>query len=64
MNILTHKFVRKRKTDHNGIESVFEYIETLPVLTVLPAESVEQIKWERDTAIKQLESHGIPFCGE
>ena len=21
-------------------------------------------KWERDTAIKQLESHGIPFCGE
>lgn len=34
------------------------------VLTVLPAESVEQIKWERDTAIKQLESHGIPFCGE
>lgn len=25
----------------NGIESVFEYIETLPVLTVLPAESVE-----------------------
>ena len=48
----------------NGIESVFEYIETLPVLTVIPAESVEQIKWERDTAIKQLERHGIPFCGE
>ena len=48
----------------NGIESVFEYIETLPVLTVLPAESVEQIKWERDRTKKQLESHGIPFCGE
>ena len=57
---------KKRANPHflNGIESVFEYIATLPVLTVLPAESVEQIKWERDTAIKQLESHGIPFCGE
>lgn len=26
--------------------------------------SVEQIKWERDMAMQQLEEHGIPFCGD
>lgn len=25
--------------------------------------TVEQIKWERDTAMEQLKEHGIPFCG-
>ena len=25
---------------------------------------VDQIRWERDVAIKQLEEHGIPFCGK
>lgn len=25
--------------------------------------ALEQIRWERDMAIKQLEEHGIPFCG-
>ena len=25
---------------------------------------VDQIRWERDTAIGQLEEHGIPFCGK
>ena len=24
---------------------------------------LDQVRWERDTAIRQLEEHGIPFCG-
>lgn len=31
---------------------------------VVPVKSIEQLKWERDTAIQQLEEHGIPFCGK
>lgn len=23
----------------------------------------DQVRWERDVAMKQLEEHGIPFCG-
>lgn len=30
---------------------------------MIPIGAVEQIKWERDTAMKQLNEHGIPFCG-
>ena len=25
---------------------------------------LDQVRWERDVAIKQLEEHGIPFCGK
>ena len=30
----------------------------------VPVKVIEQFKWERDTAIEQLEEHGIPFCGK
>lgn len=30
---------------------------------MIPIGAVEQIKWERDMAMQQLEEHGIPFCG-
>lgn len=30
----------------------------------VPVKSIEQLKWERDTAIQQLGEHGIPFCGK
>lgn len=29
---------------------------------VVSKEAFEQVKWERDTAIKQLESFGVGFC--
>ena len=36
----------------------------MPTVDAVPVGVVEQFKWERDTAIQQLEEHGIPFCGK
>lgn len=39
-------------------------IEKQPTVDAVPVKVIEQFKWERDTAIQQLEEHGIPFCGK
>ena len=39
-------------------------IADAPTVDAVPAKAIEQFKWERDTAIQQLEAHGIPFCGK
>lgn len=39
-------------------------IDEAPTVDAVPVKSIEQLKWERDTAIEQLEEHGIPFCGK
>lgn len=39
-------------------------IEKQPTVDAVPVRVIEQFKWERDTAIQQLEEHGIPFCGK
>jgi L-arabinose isomerase len=31
---------------------------------VVPSAAYEQMKWERDVAMQQLNDAGIPFCGE
>ena len=31
---------------------------------VVPRAAYEQMKWERDVAMQQLNDAGIPFCGE
>ena len=42
-----------------GDEScIKDYIDNAPTVEA----PCEQIKWERDTAIKQLESYGVKFC--
>ena len=42
-----------------GDEScIKDYIDNAPTIEA----PCEQIKWERDTAIKQLESYGVKFC--
>lgn len=38
-------------------------IDEAPTVDAVPRCVVDQIRWERDVAIKQLEEHGIPFCG-
>ena len=38
-----------------------KYIEDVPTVDAVPVKSVEQLLWERDTAIQQLEEHGISF---
>lgn len=39
-------------------------IKCLPAADVVSREAFEQVKWERDAAMKQLEEHGIPFGGK
>ena len=39
-------------------------IDDAPTVDAVPVGVLEQIRWERDTAMQQLEEHGIPFCGK
>ena len=39
-------------------------LDEQPTVDAVPVKVIEQFKWERDTAIQQLEEHGIPFCGK
>lgn len=53
---------------YNGMRAMKDMalhaIEKQPTVDAVPVKVVEQFKWERDTAIQQLEEHGIPFCGK
>lgn len=35
-----------------------------PTVDAVPVGAVEQIRWERDIAMQQLQEHGIPFGGK
>ena len=39
-------------------------IDKSPTADVVPRAAYEQMKWERDVAMQQLNDAGIPFCGE
>ena len=39
-------------------------MEEAPAVDVVPVGVLGQIRWERDTAMQQLEEHGVPFCGK
>lgn len=43
--------------------SVAKMVELLPAADVVSKGVYEQVQWERDMAMQQLEEHGIPFCG-
>lgn len=45
----------------NGVKYVLEKLDALPTADVVSQEAIEQLKWERDTAIKQLQSYGVGF---
>jgi hypothetical protein len=51
--------------DYNGVACRACWVDDMRCeVDDFPAIDVcAQIVWERDTAIKQLEEHGIPFCG-
>ena len=44
--------------------SVSKMVELLPAADVVSRGVFEQVKWELDMAMQQLEEHGIPFGGE
>ena len=55
---------------YNGIrcracwaDDLMSWIDDAPKVDAVSRGVVDQIRWERDVAIKQLEEHGIPFCG-
>lgn len=56
-NIVEIKDLRKLTT-----KTIGEAIKNTPTADVVDAKTVEQLKWERDMAIKQLESYGVGFC--
>ena len=45
------------------IDVMFE-IANFNAEDVVSVSTYNQVRWERDIAMQQLEDHGIPFCGE
>lgn len=41
----------------------FEIIDEISNMDTVSRGVLDQVRWERDVAIGQLEEHGIPFCG-
>lgn len=39
-------------------------LDEMPAADVVSRAAFEQMRWERDIAMKQLEEHGIPFGGK
>lgn len=50
-------------SDQILIDAIKELVDTQPVVDVVPISVLEQVKWEHDMAMKQLEEHNIPFGG-
>lgn len=48
--------------DYNA-DWIHSFIETAHAADVVSKGVYEQVQWERDMAMQQLEEHGIPFCG-
>ena len=46
------------------IEEARNAVNDAPAADVISRGVFEQVKWERDMAMQQLEEHGIPFGGE
>lgn len=46
------------------LDGVLAVIDTAPTIEVVPKELYEQILWERNIAMEQLEEHGIGFASK
>lgn len=61
------EFVKKYTPCINGettMECVEQSIRNAPTIEVVPKELYEQILWERNIAMEQLEEHGIGFAAK
>lgn len=52
------------KVYNEGVKAVHDVISAIPAADVVSRAAFDQVMWERDTAMEQLEEHGIPFGGE
>lgn len=60
------KHLKKRRDDVEKICKSFVHRDRLnnaPTVDAVSRGVLDQVRWERDVAIKQLEDHGIPFGG-
>ena len=52
---------------HNGdlisSKEVEQVIKDSLIMDAVSRGVLDQVRWERDVAMQQLEEHGIPFCG-
>lgn len=59
------KFIEKQ--DEGADYTIYhfeEWLEQQPTIEVVPKELYEQILWERNIAMEQLEEHGIGFAAK
>ena len=62
---LEKEFCHGCQYEHNKYANCIDCaVANAPTVDAVPVKGVEQLKWERDTSIEQLEEHGIPFCGK
>lgn len=52
-----------QRNTYPGLESAIAQVKKAPAVDAVSREVVEQVMWERDTAMEQLKEHGIPFGG-
>ena len=50
--------------DFQRLTQVINAVRSAPVVDVVSTRILEQIRWERDVAIEQLESYGVGFAEE
>ena len=58
-----HRVLAGKKAKCLNTDGVRHMIDTVPKVDAVPTEAYEQVRWERDVAMRQLEEHGIPFGG-
>lgn len=58
-NILREKENNKGSLAYLAFSMFVELLKQAPTADVVSIEAFEQVKWERDTALKTLEEHGI-----
>jgi hypothetical protein len=44
--------------------TVLEYIKDVPTVDAIPKGAYEQVKWERDMAVQQLNDYGVQLGGK
>lgn len=52
---------KRNDTQEGTAIEIWDEIKKIPAANVISRELFEQIKWERDIAMQQLEEHGIAF---
>lgn len=58
----THCFNSNDSNGQDIADRILDDVVELPIYAVVPISVYEQVKWERDLAIEQLQSYGVCFA--